>query len=334
MLAVSPIFTKSIAQDSVFVTLVGQVDLPVASFGVDVKGNYAYVVTKVGPKDTLFIIDVSDPFNPAVVGTLDTQGELSVDVLGDYAYTGGNDFEAVDISNPALPVLTDNVLLTGRVHGLFVSGSVAFLGRSTGHFAAYNVSDPTNILSFDQLVFRSSSEWDVEFNISEGLMSFAFAGTDSIESDGIIANIRYIVSETAVNLDSSPLNFSDLLVNEGSPSVIGQDGSVQIFIIAVENEAENETAPLTMRLHQNYPNPFNPSTTIRYIIYSTGDVVLTIHDMLGREIDRLVDSRQPTGNHTVSWFGEEFTSGVYFYRILLTNDRGRLTTTKKMLLLK
>ncbi len=191
-----------------------------------------------------------------------------------------------------------------------------------------------NSLSFDQLVFRSSSEWEVEFNISEGLISFAFAGTGSIESDGVIANIRYIVSESAVNLDSSPLNFSNLFVNEGSPSVTSRDGKVEIFIVAVENEAESEALPLTMRLHQNYPNPFNPSTTIRYAIYKSGNVVLTIHDILGHEIDRLVDLRQPAGNYAVNWFGEEFTSGVYFYRFLLTNDGDRFTSTKKMLLVK
>ena len=189
-------------------------------------------------------------------------------------------------------------------------------------------------LSFDSLVFRSSENWEVEFNIVEGLISFAFAGTDSIENDGIIANISYIVSESAVNLDSSPLLFSNLLVNEGSPFAISRDGIVQIFIIAVENETKSEIVPLTMRLHQNYPNPFNPSTTIRYSIYETGDVVLTIHDILGREIDRLVDLTQPAGDYAVNWFGEKFTSGVYLYRFLLINDGSRLTSTMKMLLVK
>ena len=63
-------------------------------------------------------------------------------------------------------------------------------------------------------------------------------------------------------------------------------------------------------------------------MYKSGNIVLTIHDIVGHEIDRLVYLRQPVGDYAVNWFGENFTSGVYFYRISLTNNNSRITRTK------
>ena len=90
-------------------------------------------------------------------------------------------------------------------------------------------------------------------------------------------------------------------------------------------------------LSQNYPNPFNPTTTIQYQIpvvdaLSEGEahITLKVYDMLGREIESLVDKYQSPGNYEVTFDGSNLSSGVYFY----TLRTGSFSQTKKFVLMK
>lgn len=88
--------------------------------------------------------------------------------------------------------------------------------------------------------------------------------------------------------------------------------------------------PYGFDLSQNYPNPFNPATKIEYLIQHKGKVRLTVFDLLGREIEVLVDDVQNPGKHQVVFSGANLTSGVYFYKLMANNH----TITKKMILMK
>ena len=61
--------------------------------------------------------------------------------------------------------------------------------------------------------------------------------------------------------------------------------------------------PEIFTLYQNYPNPFNPITTLRYDLPEQAFVTLTIYDMLGREITKLVSTTQEAGFKLVQWDG-------------------------------
>lgn len=86
---------------------------------------------------------------------------------------------------------------------------------------------------------------------------------------------------------------------------------------------EGTSSVHTVALYQNCPNPFNPSTTIRFQLTAQSFVKLTIHDLLGREVGRLVNDVREPGLHVVRFDGGGLSSGVYFYR--LTVDGGNLT---------
>ncbi len=93
--------------------------------------------------------------------------------------------------------------------------------------------------------------------------------------------------------------------------------------------------PNSPELMQNSPNPFNPSTTIKYYIPQTEDVKITIFDMLGREVNTLINEQTSAGYHIAFWNGREnngsaAASGVYLYRL----QAGSFIETKKMSLLK
>ena len=90
------------------------------------------------------------------------------------------------------------------------------------------------------------------------------------------------------------------------------------------------TNPQEFSLSQNHPNPFNPSTRVRYQISKSGYVILSVYDLLGNEIAKLVDDYKPAGKYNVNFNGTGLASGIYYYK-LQTND---FVKTKKMLLLK
>ena len=88
-------------------------------------------------------------------------------------------------------------------------------------------------------------------------------------------------------------------------------------------------------LYSNYPNPFNPSTKIVYDISEQTHVSLTIHDIFGNVVVRLVNGFQPSGRKIVIWNGKnqqnfKVSAGQYFYTLKTENYR----ETKRMLLIK
>jgi len=95
-------------------------------------------------------------------------------------------------------------------------------------------------------------------------------------------------------------------------------------------EENNSTVPSHFALEQNFPNPFNPSTNIRYSVARTSRVTLKVYDILGRQVQSLVNATQTPGQYTVSFNAQDLSSGVYFYQL----NAGSFTETKKLMLLK
>ena len=121
-----------------------------------------------------------------------------------------------------------------------------------------------------------------------------------------------------------------------SNSINGSPGKADLAT-GVVDETENKL-PGSFHLYQNYPNPFNPATKIEYVIpdvktqhtASRRNVILKIYDLLGREIQTLVNEGKPPGKYFVEFDGSNLPSGVYFYRLTC----GDFFETRKMLLLK
>ena len=101
-------------------------------------------------------------------------------------------------------------------------------------------------------------------------------------------------------------------------------------IISPTGIDEQTNQPLTFKLEQNYPNPLNPTTNIQYSIASRQFVVLKIYNVLGQEIETLINEEKPAGNHQIEFNAANLPSGVYFYKI----RAGSFSQVKKMLLIK
>ncbi len=106
------------------------------------------------------------------------------------------------------------------------------------------------------------------------------------------------------------------------------------FVIGIENISTE--VPAAFSLYQNYPNPFNPVTKIRFDIPTDSrlsgndNVVLKVYDILGKEVETLVNGKLQPGTYEVTWDASGFGSGVYFYRCLVSG----FSETKKMVVLK
>jgi len=83
-------------------------------------------------------------------------------------------------------------------------------------------------------------------------------------------------------------------------------------------------------LMQNYPNPFNPSTKISYQIPEMSFVKIKVFDILGNEIETLVNEEKFIGSYDFEFNAAGLTSGIYFYQL----KAGNYIETKKMLYLK
>ena len=84
-----------------------------------------------------------------------------------------------------------------------------------------------------------------------------------------------------------------------------------------------------------YPNPFNPKTTLRFRLARAGEATLTVHDMRGRQLRRLVGETLPAGEHVTEWDGrdedgQELGSGMYLVRLRAagTEESGKLILLK------
>lgn len=83
-------------------------------------------------------------------------------------------------------------------------------------------------------------------------------------------------------------------------------------------------------LYQNYPNPFNSTTTISFDLPKSANVKLTIYNLLGQEIEKLINEHKESGNYKINWNANNLPSGIYLYRLETDN----YVESKKMTLLK
>jgi len=112
------------------------------------------------------------------------------------------------------------------------------------------------------------------------------------------------------------------------------------FSVANINDVSNAAPidaylPTRTELQQNYPNPFNSYTRIAFTLAASAEVVLSIFDVLGRQVIILTSGVMPAGQHETVWNGRDdrgnpVNSGVYFY----TLRTGTFAQTRKTVLLK
>lgn len=231
--------------------------------------------------------------------------------------------------------------------------SIAFPSDNTGYIASNNqVIKTTNgglnwvsnniTLSYSfQINKISFLDNNIGFAVGLSFPIYGRAGEIFKTTNGGINWQHLSFSSTNPTYQRRGLNSIQFL-NENTGYIMGEiatilkttNGGSTIYIIPISSKTPN-----SISMYQNYPNPFNPTTIIKFDVAMDSrfpgndppwQVVLKVYDVMGREVQTLVNERLQPGTYEVSFDGSSLTSGVYFYK-LITNG---YTETRKMLLLK
>ncbi len=95
-------------------------------------------------------------------------------------------------------------------------------------------------------------------------------------------------------------------------------------------ELQYKPIPLEFELQSAYPNPFNPTTTLNFSLPIETKVSLSIYNLQGREVSKLIDGNMDAGYHSVVWNADSHSSGVYFIKMVA----GEYVNTRKLMLIK
>lgn len=128
--------------------------------------------------------------------------------------------------------------------------------------------------------------------------------------------------------DQDSFDFSKLGVSAGDEASEGWFNNGEFFTeLLAQNGAD---MPTNLSLFPAYPDPFNPTTTIRFALQDASHVELTVYNLQGRMITKLVDGMRVAGIHDVTFDASNLASGLYFYQI----QAGDNSAVGKMMLIK
>jgi hypothetical protein len=160
-------------------------------------------------------------------------------------------------------------------------------------------------------------------------VNFAVTEADgSYELDGLQPDDYTLVADKpeymAMGTASATIDYG----NGGSTAV--PDLTFEEVSSIQSSNGTGSTVPAATALYQNYPNPFNPSTCIQFDLPRDARVLLKVFNIIGQEVDLIIDGNQAAGSHIIEFDASQLPTGIYFYRLQVENS----VFTRKMILMK
>ncbi len=266
------------------------------------------------------------------VGLFVISDTLIADVSGDGTISS---FDASLILRFVVGIITEFPAETGGISKSILAERIISLGDvealPDGRFAVAVLIDEMDgvlsgqlELSFDSTKLKVSeamtsdltSDYLFANNAQDGRLRLSFAGVESVEGSGRIAEIMFesigsqieAIGEIDPVLNLSGIALTSAQLNEG------------FFSVVILQSEEVSDVPDSYSLHQNFPNPFNPETVIHYDLPVQSHVELSVYNMIGQKVATLVNEQIDAGSHSVFWdgkddSGESLASGLYLYRL-------------------
>jgi|AntRauTorcE11897_2_1112592.scaffolds.fasta_scaffold00072_39 endonuclease I len=192
-------------------------------------------------------------------------------------------------------------------------------------------------------------EEEVEVKLQEtmvgvsGEFTFAWDGMADLPSGLELALYDYETGESVNmrDIDSYTFEVAESQAKESPVNAMNVEDGVMVKteeaprfgIIAKSNTAvsnEEDSQPERFTLKQNYPNPFNPTTSIQYSVENAGEVSLTVYNVMGQQVARLVNESKSAGTYQITWDATNNASGIYYYRL----ESAGQVITRQMTLIK
>jgi subtilisin family serine protease len=169
----------------------------------------------------------------------------------------------------------------------------------------------------------------VDLSLTHDLGIECAAGTEL----AIVFSSSSTTSPQYLSADSGASTIRTMIHDGTSWKIASGNARVRCEILVLPTRTFVEMSgslPAALSLAPNFPNPFNASTRIQFGLSDAGWTSLTIIDVLGREVVRLIDDYRPAGEYSTSFDAASLASGVYFYRLSTSSS----SVTRKMLLLR
>ncbi len=214
------------------------------------------------------------------------------------------------------------------------------------------IDDIYGRVSDDGKIYRSGDYGDTWLNVNNGFGSdniLSFASNDrgdvfiNVYSQGVYRSNDRGETWQTINSGLNGASVSSLFVSDDDYLYAGTSFNGVFRSVGVTTDIKSEGNPVftDYKLFQNYPNPFNPSTKIKFKIPSFskgvsgrsedgGFTTLKVYDILGNEVNTLINKNLSPGTYEVEFNATGLTSGVYFYQL----KTGSFTQTRKMILLR
>jgi hypothetical protein len=230
---------------------------------------------------------------------------------------------------------------SGGYTGNSSAGTISTDAQSTTSFSnidltlgSYdNNTLPVNLISFSAVPFKGAIKLVWKTSVETG--NYGFDIERSIDKF-IWTSLAFIPGQGTSNI-SKEYYYSDNSLYKSAKyyyrlKQIDNNGGYK-YSNLIESEFK---LSVDFSLQQNYPNPFNPATIINYDIPFDARVTIEVFNITGQKVAELVNQEQSAGYYSVDFGGSNLSSGVYIYRIVVSDKTtgNNFTSTKKMMLLK
>ncbi|MEJ2195304.1 MAG: T9SS type A sorting domain-containing protein, partial [Ignavibacteriaceae bacterium] len=259
-----------------------------------ILGNYAHISYY---KEGYVVLDISDPTTPKLVGQYDT-----------YLSNGGT-YNGAWGCYPYLP--SGYIIISDMVTGLYILNFNSGVTVELSSFTA-NASENSVVLNWTTATEKNNFGFEIERNIGGVFTTIGFVdgfGTTTTSQ-------QYSFTDTELNNEIYHYRLKQIDFNGGFK--YSEIVKVEVFV------------PTELKLEQNYPNPFNPSTNINFSIPESGQATLTVFNIIGEEVEELVNEFMEAGNYTINYSVKDLSTGIYLMR--LSSDK--ITRIIKMSLVK
>ncbi|MBI3189647.1 MAG: T9SS type A sorting domain-containing protein, partial [Ignavibacteriales bacterium] len=185
-----------------------------------------------------------------------------------------------------------------------------------------------------------SDAFDVRFSSQRFAEVHSSRGTSAKE---FAIDLNALKAPISIEWNIKEAGFSYSLKNEEGKNIATSNGNQKLVLNNVSGGTtrlvlgvQGQAIPKEYSLHQNYPNPFNPTTNFGFRIANFGLVTLKVYNLLGQEVATLFNNQEmEAGEFSVPFDASHLTSGIYFYRVTVTEKSGQeFSATKKMTLIK
>ncbi len=129
---------------------------------------------------------------------------------------------------------------------------------------------------------------------------------------------------SALNIESDVLSGVSFSANWNVLVTGSTTGLIRIFHWTDQTGLKGDQVSRIFELLQNYPNPFSLETEIGFSVPVFSHVTISIYNMQGYEVCRLIDAQYPAGSHSIRWdakdsHGQALPSGIYLYQLKAGN---------------